>query len=89
MDTAAVVTHGRRIVTAATPQKGNAMQEMVAITGRTRWQTRWWLKYRTVSSFQTDTGWGGVGEFYCPTWAKPLDWLYSAIFGSTRIEPLP
>lgn len=51
--------------------------------GRPKYLCRWWLKTRKVKpTFAGDA----VNELYCPTWAKPLDFVYSLVFGNCKLK---
>jgi hypothetical protein len=47
-----------------------------------RYLCRWWLKTRRINSYETNEGLTAEYEFYCPTWAKPLDFVWKLVFGN-------
>ena len=58
-------------------------------TARPKLLTRWWLKTRVVKravQVNKDKGIPPCVEFYVPFWAWPLELLYIAIFGNTKLD---
>jgi hypothetical protein len=49
---------------------------------------KWWMRARPIPFEISAEGEVQGAEFYCPLWAKPLDWLHAALFGSTKLEPV-
>jgi hypothetical protein len=48
---------------------------------------KWWMRTRSVKAVIAVDGISAAAELYCPLWAKPLDWLHAALFGSTKLSP--
>lgn len=48
---------------------------------------KWWLRSRPVKAQITQEGIGGAMEWYCPLWARPLDWLHGVLFGRAELLP--
>lgn len=46
---------------------------------------RWWMKSRYIKSIWTPSGWTAKSEFYCPWYAKPLDFIWKLIFGNPKL----
>lgn len=48
---------------------------------------RWWMKTRIFkeSYIINSSEIGPVYEFYCPLWAKPLDFIWKLIFGNPKL----
>lgn len=65
----------------------NEQSEFVVGYSRHWLLTRWWLKCRPVMLEMPNGGKMSGAELYCPTWAKPLDWLYCKIVGEVALEP--
>jgi hypothetical protein len=62
---------------------------------RQRRFVKFWLRTRPLPVYVNGNMALQVGEFYCPWWAKPLDWVYDLIFGKVVLngskapQPLP
>ena len=64
------------------------MHEMKTAQARHPLLCTWWMRSRPVKATITAEGVGATSELYCPLWAKPLDWLHAALFGSTKLSPI-
>lgn len=62
------------------------MEDYVYCTQKPFLATRWWLKVREIKNNKSLPTGSAIHEFYVPWWAKPLNLLYSFIFGSSKIE---
>lgn len=70
------------------------MSKYITIISKPRWQCRWWLKTRICKNVNATIQTNGkqiiwpIFEFYCPKWAKPLDWFHERIFGSHKLKKI-
>jgi hypothetical protein len=44
------------------------------------------MRQRPVVVGIASEGIGGVSELYCPSLARPLDWLHAKLFGRTELS---
>lgn len=57
--------------------------EYIQSFSKPKYLCRWWMRSRQIKEITySDGSRGALNEFYCPWWAKPLDFVWKMIFGN-------